>query len=77
MPVLHLDIAERAALDDVRNLRFCFYPPTIPAAPTMTRRFRTSSRNGHHDNGRSSIQSTYNRRSEKSQTPSIFTNVSW
>jgi len=32
--------------------------------------------NGHHDNGRSSIQSTYNRRSAKSHAPSIFTNVS-
>jgi hypothetical protein len=38
---------------------------------------RTSGWDGHHDNGRSSIQSTYNRRSQKSQTPSIFTNVSW
>ena len=38
--------------------------------------FRISYWNGHHDNGRSSIQSTYNRRSEKSHSPSIFTNVS-
>ena len=38
--------------------------------------FRISYWNGHHDSGRSSIQSTYNRRSEKSHAPSIFTNVS-
>jgi hypothetical protein len=66
------------SLDDFRNWRFCSNPPTIPVAPTMTSEaLRTSGWNGHHDNGRSSIQSTYNRRSEKSQTPSIFTNVSW
>ena len=33
-------------------------------------------KNGRYDNGRSSIQSTYRRRSEKSHAPSIFTNVS-
>jgi len=29
-----------------------------------------------HDSGRSSTQSTYNRRSENSHAPSVFTNVS-
>ena len=32
--------------------------------------------NSHHDNGRSSIQSTFSRRSEKSQASAIFANVS-
>ena len=62
------------------------YPPTIPVAPMITRRswptvgtfiddpaaLLVSS----HDRGRSSIQSTYSRRSANRHAPSCFTKVS-
>ena len=65
-----------ASRADVRNWRFCLRR-SYSGRRDDDKAFRTSHRNGHHDNGRSSIQSTYNRRSEKSHAPSIFTNVSW
>jgi hypothetical protein len=56
------------------SLRLTYSVPVMePARGDATNAMRSAS---HHDSGRSSIQSTYNRRSEKSHAPSIFTNVS-